>query len=299
MRVPTIEGRVVLVTGAASGIGAAAVRELARRGARPVLVDVDADALAALAATLPGAPLAVVADVVDPAACAAAVEAALARHGRLDVAWANAGIASFGPLAHTDPGAWRRCVEVNLVGAFETVRAALPALLRARGYVAATASVASFAHPPTMSAYAASKAGVEAMCNAWRIELAAHGVGVGVIHAAWVRTPLVEEGALHPAFRRLRATVPRAFDLELGADEAACAMVDGIARRERRIFVPARVRWLHRLRAWLHEPRAERGLLRAMPEIERHYLEGLAAEGALASSFGPRERARSEARERG
>jgi len=294
--VPPLRGQVILITGAASGIGAATAAELQRRGAVPVLVDCDAAGLAASAAQLGADTLTVTADVSQRADCDAAVAAALARHGRIDVAWANAGIASFGPLAHTEPLAWQRCFTVNVFGTFNTVRAALPAVIAQRGYVVATASVSSFAHPPAMSAYAASKAAVEAMCNAWRIELAAHGVRVGVMHPSWVKTALVTEGALHPAFRRLRATMPGPLNQELDASAAARLLADGIERRARQIWAPGWVRVLHWLRAALHSPLAERELLRAAPDIERLYLEGLQSSSRLASSFGPREHLRAVAR---
>lgn len=294
-------GQVVLVTGAASGIGAAGAAELQRRGALPVLVDQDAPGLAAQADALardgPQRPLTVTCDITSLAACEAAVQATLDRHGRIDVVWANAGMASFGPLAHTDPAAWRRCIEVNVVGTFHTVRAALPAVRAARGYVCLTASTACFAHPPMMSAYAASKAAVEAMANAWRIELAAHGVDVGVIHASWVRTPLVEDGERHPGFVRLRQTVPAPMRRALTAARAAQRIVDGMQRRRGRIWVPGWVRLLHALRALLHLPQAERALRAAAPELEAMYLDILATEGASASSYAPRELQR--ARERG
>jgi len=293
-----MDGLVVVVTGAGSGIGAAGARELRHRGAIPVLVDCDADTVAASARSIGADTLSLVADVTVPGDCDSMVARTLERHGRIDVVWANAGVASFGPLAYTDPAAWRRCFEVNVFGVFNTLRAALPELKTRSGYAAVSASVSSFAHPPAMSAYAGSKAAVEAMCNAWRIELAAQGVGVGVIHASWVRTPLVTEGALHPGFRRLRQTVPGLMNAEVAPEEAARRMVDGIARRDRRIWVPGWVRVLHWLRPWLHTAPAERELLRAAPEIERSYLEGLEGEGALASSFGPRERERALARAR-
>lgn len=293
---PPLRGQVILITGAGGGIGAATALELQRRGAVPVLVDCDADGLASTASQMADAPLSLVADVSLAADCDAAVAATLARHGRIDVVWANAGIASFGPLAHTDPAAWQRCFSVNVFGVFNTVRAALPAVMAQRGYVVATASVSSFAHAPAMSAYAASKAAVEAMCNAWRIELAAHGVRVGVMHPSWVKTPLVTEGALHPAFRRLRATMPGPLNRELEATDAARLLADGIERRARQIFAPGWVRVLHWLRAALHSPVAERELLRAAPDIERLYLEGMQASGRLASSFGPREHLRAVAR---
>ena len=296
-----LHGKVVLVTGAASGIGAAGAAELLRRGALPVLVDQDAAGLAAQADALTPTgserPLTVTCDITSLAACEAAVQATLARHGRLDVVWANAGMAAFGPLAHTDPAAWRRCIEVNVLGSFHTVRAALPAVTVARGYVCLTASVATFAHPPMMSAYAASKAAVEAMANAWRIELAAHGVDVGVIHASWVRTPLVDEGELHPGFLRLRQTVPAPMRHAVTPEEAARRIVDGMQQRRSRIWVPGWVRVLHALRALLHLPQAERALRQAAPELEAMYLDIMATEGATASSYAPRELQR--ARERG
>jgi NAD(P)-dependent dehydrogenase (short-subunit alcohol dehydrogenase family) len=292
-----LRGQVLLITGAGSGIGAATAAELHRCGAIVVLQDCDAAGLQTTAAALGGDVLTAQGDVTSMADCQAAVAATLARHGRLDVVWANAGMASFGPLAHTEPLAWRRCIDVNVMGVFNTVRSALPAVMAQRGYVLVTASAASFAHAPAMSAYAASKAAVEAMCNAWRIELAAHGVGVGAIHAHWVTTPLVTEGALHPAFARLRQTMPGVMNRETPAAAAAVMIADGIERRRRRIWVPGWVRALHWLRALLHTPVAERELLRAAPEMEAMYLQGLAAEGALASSFGPREMARE--RERG
>jgi hypothetical protein len=147
-----------------------------------------------------------------------------------------------------------------------------------------------------MSAYAASKAAVEAMANAWRIELAAHGVDVGVIHASWVRTPLVEEGELHPGFIRLRQTVPAPMRRALSPEEAARRIVDGMAGRKSRIWVPGWVRLLHALRALLHLPQAERALRQAAPELETLYLEVMATEGATASSYAPRELQRARAR---
>ena len=294
-----LHGQVVLITGAASGIGAATALEVRARGGVPVLLDCDAEPLAQVALQCGADTLALVADVTDLPAMEAAVAQVLARFGHIDRVFANAGVAAFGPLAYVDPDAWKRCVEVNLFGVFNTVRAALPSIMRQRGYVLINASVSSFAHPPVMSAYAASKSAVEAMGNSWRIELAAHKVGVGLVHAGWVSTPLVTEGALHPGFVRLRATMPGPLNSETSPQVAARAIAQGMERRVSRIWVPGWLRLLFALRALLHLPFAERELRRAAPEIEAIYLEGLEAEGALASSFGPRERERTLARARG
>jgi NAD(P)-dependent dehydrogenase (short-subunit alcohol dehydrogenase family) len=239
-----------------------------------------------------------VADVTQLQAMQEVVDKTISKLGHIDIVFANAGVAAFGPVAYIDPEAWKRCFEVNVFGVFNTIRAALPAIMQQRGYVLINASSSSFAHPPVMSAYAASKSAVEAMGNSLRIEMAAHGVGVGVVHAGWVRTPLVTEGALHPGFVRLRATMPGPMNSETSPEETARVIVQGMLQRKRRIWVPAWLKILFALRALLHMPFAERELLRAAPEIEKIYLEGLEAEGALASSFGPRERERTLARAR-
>jgi NAD(P)-dependent dehydrogenase (short-subunit alcohol dehydrogenase family) len=294
----TLTDRVVLITGAASGIGAATALELVAQGGIPVLVDCDAEPLAQMAQRCGPQTLYWVADVTQLQAMQEVVDKTISKLGRIDILFANAGVAAFGPVAYIDPEAWKRCFEVNVFGVFNTIRAALPAIMQQRGYVLINASSSSFAHPPVMSAYAASKSAVEAMGNSLRIEMAAHGVGVGVVHAGWVRTPLVTEGALHPGFVRLRATMPGPMNSETSPEETARVIVQGMLQRKRRIWVPAWLKILFALRALLHMPFAERELLRAAPEIEKIYLEGLEAEGALASSFGPRERERTLARAR-
>ena len=131
----SLSGKVMLITGGARGIGAATARELARRGALPVLADLDIDALAATAAAISPTPVTVELDVTDLDACEAAVQRVLEEHGRLDVVWANAGIGSGGPLQLTDPAAWRRTVEVNLLGAYNTIRTAyLPGRASGHGH---------------------------------------------------------------------------------------------------------------------------------------------------------------------
>jgi NAD(P)-dependent dehydrogenase (short-subunit alcohol dehydrogenase family) len=271
--------RVALITGGARGIGAATASELARRGWVTVPADIDAS----------GDVIAL--DVRDAEACERAVATVLERHGRLDAVWANAGIASFGPMTLTDPAAWERTIEVNLLGAFRTVRAALPALIASRGYVAVTASLASFGHAPGMSAYAASKAGVEAMCNALRIELAPHGVAVGTIHPTWTDTEMVREADQeHLAYRRLRAAMRPPFKKTYPVERVARDIADGFDKRARRICTPGFVRVAHVLRAALTTAPFERDLLRAAPDIERLFAQQAAERGTLETSVSDRVR---------
>lgn len=274
--------KTVLITGGAGGIGSATAAELARRGWTPVLADIEAT----------GDVIAL--DVTDPAACERTVETVLERHGRLDSIWANAGIASFGPLALTDPGAFARTIEVNLLGVFNTVRAALPAVIEARGYIAVTASLASFGHAPGMSSYSASKAGVEALCNALRIELAHHGVDVATIHPTWIDTDMVRESEKQlRAYQRLRAAMRPPFKKSYPVERAARDIADGFEKRARRICTPRFVHLAHLLRPALTTRVFESQLLTAAPDIERLFAEQVAEEGGARDvSLGERERQR-------
>lgn len=269
-------GRVALITGGASGIGLAVAGLLQRRGWRLALVDLGAPALKAAAARLPGGEVvAVEGDVTRPEDCARAVEATVARFGGIDLAWANAGVGAGGPVRHMAAAEWQRVVEVNVFGVLHTVQAALPALIARRGQVAVTASAASFAHAPAMSAYAASKAAAEAMCDSWRVELAHHGVAVTCIHPLWVTTPMVDGARASRTFTRLRRAMRGPLGRETPLDAAAALIADGLLARRARVFVPGWLRWAFALRAALHTPALQRDALAAAPDLEAAYLEDL------------------------
>ena len=136
----TLDGQVVLITGAASGIGAATALEVLAHGGVPVLVDCDAEPLAQMAQRCGPQTLHWVADVTQLQALQVVVEKTLAELGRIDIVFANAGVAAFGPMAYIDPDAWKRCFEVNVFGVFNTIRAALPAIMKQGGYVLINAS---------------------------------------------------------------------------------------------------------------------------------------------------------------
>jgi NAD(P)-dependent dehydrogenase (short-subunit alcohol dehydrogenase family) len=281
--------KVVLITGGARGIGAATAAELARRGAVPVLADVDETALRGAADRIGGGVQTIVLDVTDYAGCEQAVAATVARHGHLDVVWANAGIAAEAPAELTEPDVWARVVQVNLIGAFNTVRAALPAVIEARGHVAITASLASLAHPPGLSAYTASKAGVEAFGDALRIEVAHQGVTVGVLHPTWIATDMVQEAdAESAAFRRLRESMRSPMSKTYPVEAIVGPIADAFAARSARVFLPGWVRGAHLLRAVVNTPAVLRDQLRAAPEMRALFVEQAAKDGNRYTSFGSR-----------
>ena len=248
-----LNGRVVLITGAARGIGAATARALAARGARLVLIDVDSSPLEALVAELGDeVALGLVADVRDLAAIEDAVATGLERFGTLDVVLANAGIASYGSVAGVDPEAFRRVLDINVTGVFHTVRAALPALVRSRGYVLVVSSLAAFAPAPGLAAYNASKAGVEHLANALRLEVAHQGVAVGTAHMSWIDTPLVQDAKQDmSAFRELVESLPAPLNRTADVDVCVRAFVHGMERRKRRVYAPG----------WVGAVSAARGLV--------------------------------------
>ena len=158
----SVSGKVVLITGGANGIGADVARRLHNRGAKLVLTDLDEDLLEEVAAGLGGdRVLTVVADVRDLAAMQAAVDQGTERFGGIDIVMANAGIATTGSVLGVDPAAFKTLIDVNIMGVFRTVRAALPSVIERRGYVLIVSSAAAYAAAAGMVPYDTSKAGVE------------------------------------------------------------------------------------------------------------------------------------------
>jgi AhpD family alkylhydroperoxidase len=226
-------GKRVLITGAARGIGAALARRLHERGARVVLAGIEPDELARVAADC-GNALAVVCDVRDREQVEAAVEAAVENLGGLDVVVANAGVAAQLPIIGGDPEVFERTLDVNLRGVYYTLRAAGPHIAHEDGYALAISSLAAAVHPPLLSAYSASKAGVEALGDALRIELAATGARVGVAYFAELDTDMTSRGFGTEAASKIRMGPRRVAPLEVGIS----AIERGIARRSRRVVAP-------------------------------------------------------------
>jgi AhpD family alkylhydroperoxidase len=234
-----LAGRRVLITGAARGIGAATARRLHARGARLALAGIEPELLAQVAADCGCAP-ALECDVRDRGQVEAAVQAAVEALGGLDVVIANAGVAAQLPVIGGDPEVFERTLEVNLLGVYNTLRAAGPHIAHERGYALAISSLAAAVHPPLLGAYSAAKAGVEALADSLRAELAVSGARVGVAYFAELDTDMTHRGFGTEAARHLaarRGPFMRVAPLRAGVD----AIERGIIRRSRRVVAP---RWV-------------------------------------------------------
>ncbi|MCM2416222.1 SDR family oxidoreductase [Streptomyces sp. RKAG290] len=241
-----LRGRTAVVTGAARGVGEAVARRLAERGAHVALLGLEEEALAAVAAGLPTPSHHWHVDVTDDAAMAEAAEAIRGRLGRASIVVANAGVAEGGPFVESDPDTWRRVIEVNLVGSAVTARAFLPDLLETHGYYLQIASLASIGAAPLMSAYCASKAGVESFAQSLRAEVSPRGVGVGTAYLNWTDTDMIHDADQHEVLRRLRAKMPPPARKVYPVAHVAGALVGAVERRAPTVYVP---RWLQGVQA--------------------------------------------------
>ena len=291
----SLTGRVVLITGAARGIGAELARMAASRGAKLSLVGLEPDRLAALAAELGEGHVWFEADVTDQAALDAAVAGTIDRLGGIAVVVANAGISNNGTVASNSADALVRTVDVNLNGVIRTVSAALPAVTARRGYFLIVSSAAALASCPGLAAYSASKIGVEHFAGALRIELAHQGVAIGVAHPAWIDTDLVRDQLTEvAAFNAMLARMPWPFNTVLPVDTCAKALIRGIERRRRKIHVPDVLAVMETLRPFFMGETWEKQSAKNMgPLLQRLETDVLAlgrSFGKQSVGFGERER---------
>jgi NAD(P)-dependent dehydrogenase (short-subunit alcohol dehydrogenase family) len=265
----SVNGKVALITGGANGIGAEVARRLHAKGAKLVLTDLDEAQLKDVATRLgEDRVLTVVADVRELSAMQAAADKAIERFGGIDIVMANAGIGSFGSVLEIDPEAFKTVVDVNLMGVFYTVRAALPSIIDRRGYVLIVSSLAAFVAGPGMASYDASKAGVEHFANSLRLELAHRGVDVGSAHLSWIDTPLVKESKAELAsFRELIASLPGPLKKTTSVEKCGEAFVKGIEGRKRRIYCPGWVGLMRWMRPLIATPVLERDIRKLTPDL--------------------------------
>ncbi|MEU2390333.1 SDR family oxidoreductase [Streptomyces sp. NPDC007369] len=243
-----LRGRVAVVTGAARGIGRALARNLSDAGMLVALLGREEASLRAAAATLPNRSICFEVDVTDNAALQAAARHVEENLGPAAVVAANAGIAVGGPFDRTAADLWQRVIDVNLTGSANTARAFLPQLTRTRGYFLQVASTAALGSAPMMSAYCASKAGVESFAQALRGEVEPDGVAVGIAYVHWTGTDMISGIDHHPVLRALRRHQPRFARRVHTPEQVAAWLADGIAHRSPYVYAPPWLRWCQPLR---------------------------------------------------
>jgi NAD(P)-dependent dehydrogenase (short-subunit alcohol dehydrogenase family) len=254
MPVYDLNGKVALVTGAARGIGYETARQIHARGGAVAVVDLDAGEAREAAERIGERAIGIAADVTDQGAMHAAVAETVERFGGLDVVVANAGIAP-GTVATTrgiSVEEWERVFEVDLLGVWRTVRAALPQIVERRGHVVVTSSVYAFMNGVLNSAYATAKSGVESMGRTLRIELTPLGASASVAYFGFVDTKMVQDAFELPRSERLRENAPSWLLKRIQPSEAGAAVVRGIEERAPRIFAPRWWRYVSALRGILN-----------------------------------------------
>ncbi len=229
------EGKVAVVTGAASGIGRATAERIAREGGRVMCVDVQAPALADLVKQLADEGLEAIdqiCDVSDVAAVQATIDGAVARFGSLDVLCNIAGILQFTHTHEVKDEDWDRILAVNLTGTFRMCRAALPHLLASRGTIVNMSSTAALGGHPWTAAYSAAKGGVLSLTRTLAVEYAKRGLRANSVCPGSVKTPMhdvfeLPEGADGKLVRRLMP-----LDGEFRGPETAAAAIAFLASDE-------------------------------------------------------------------
>ncbi|HEY0632890.1 MAG TPA: SDR family oxidoreductase [Thermoleophilaceae bacterium] len=263
----SLQGKTVLITGAARGIGADAARRLAGRGARVALVGLEPEELGKVARDCGPQALWFEADVTDASALESAINQTVDETGGIDVVVANAGIAAGGPMRYMPEESFRSVIEVNLIGVWRTLRLTLPHVIERRGYLMPVASMAAIVPQfPGFIPYSTSKAGVEAMSKCLRVEVAHLGVDVGVAYFGWIDTDLVRGGEEHPAFTFMRSRLKGPLAKTLPVSKAGEAIVAGIEKRAKIVAEPPFVRVMDKLRGLLANA-VDREIERHVPEV--------------------------------
>jgi NAD(P)-dependent dehydrogenase (short-subunit alcohol dehydrogenase family) len=249
-----LNGKVAFVTGAARGIGFEAARQMHMRGASVAVLDLDPQEAQEAAERIGARAIGLTGDVTDQSAMMNAVAEVVERLGGVDVAIANAGIApkEFSSIRGISGEEWERVFEVDMLGVWRTVRAALPQIVERRGQMVVVSSVYAFVNGFGNSPYAAAKAGVESLGRSLRAELAPHGASASVAYFGWVDTRMVQDAFAQESASRVQELSPKWLLKRISPEEAGAGLVRGIEERAPRIFVPKWWRYASALRGLIN-----------------------------------------------
>jgi len=262
-----LSGKTAFITGAARGIGAATAERLHARGVNVALVGLEPERLSAHVQRLgQERAIALECDVTDSGALEAAVAQTVERFGGIDIAIANAGIAFVGSLAHSPIEQIERTLAVNLLGVWRTDRAVAAQIIERQGYILNISSLSAILHAPLMGAYTTAKAGVDALSDALRMELAPSGARVGAAYFGFIDTDIVRASYAHPAAERMNRRMPSFLRGPAPLSCAIDAIEQGIEARAARVFAPRWAAGAYALRGLL-QPLSERLTLRQSADL--------------------------------
>jgi NAD(P)-dependent dehydrogenase (short-subunit alcohol dehydrogenase family) len=285
-----LNGKVALVTGAARGIGYETARQMHLRGASVTVLDIDAAEAREAAERIGPRAIGLATDVTDHSAVMQSVAETVERFGGLDVVVANAGIAQKRMATVRGIGVeeWERVFEVDMLGVWRTVRAALPQVVERQGHIVVTSSVYAFVNGMLNSPYAVAKSGVESLGRSLRAELTPLGASASVAYFGWVDTKLVQD-AVEVNGDRMQQNLPEFLRKRITPDQAGAAVVRGIEERAPRIFAPKWWRYVSAFRGLINplldsRMDSDRRVLATIREVEAEADEQGAAAVAAAKS---------------
>lgn len=249
--VKDFSGRKCLVTGAASGIGRATALQLAREGAEVVLVDIQAEALEALADEISGGGGRVLwsgaVDIADAGAVAAIADEIHAEHGAMDAIFHVAGVSTWGTINSLENEHWKRLIDINLMGTIHVVDSFLTKMVDAGrpGAFAVVASAAALIGLPWHAAYSASKFGMRGINEVLRFDLARHGITVHTVCPGAVDTPLVrsvEIVGVDMEDPKAQGAVAHFRKKAVSTETAAARMISGVRRNRYIVYTSLDIR---------------------------------------------------------
>jgi NAD(P)-dependent dehydrogenase (short-subunit alcohol dehydrogenase family) len=272
----SLSDKVVLITGAGRGLGAATAAALAQRGARVVIADIDLAAAQSVAESLPrGHGRALQCDVTQLDSVQDVARQALEHYGRIDVVIANAGVLGRGGTMRTlTPGQVCGVMSVNVDGVVNTVSATLDPVIDSRGQIVLVSSVFAYINGAGAIPYAMSKAAVEQLGRGLGVELARHGASAMTAYFSLIETDMIRHGVdADPEVHALLSAMPKFVLKRIQPRTAAEAIADGLERRRSSITVPGRWRPVAALRGVagpIVDARlaSDAGVRRALTELE-------------------------------